>query len=66
MNTEVKGRVLILDNRLFKNKPGYARKGGEIDYVNIRRLFEQMSFEIATDEEDTTDLTSEVKLFYLI
>ncbi|KAF6035145.1 CASP2 [Bugula neritina] len=59
MKTEVKGRVLILDNRLFQKKPGYARKGGEIDYVNIRRLFEKMSFEIATDEEDTTDLTSE-------
>jgi len=66
MKTEVKGRVLILDNRLFQKKPGYARKGGEIDYANIRRLFEKMSFEIATEEEDTTDLTSEVKIFYLI
>ena len=66
MRDGVRGRVMILNYLLYKDDPKSRRKGGDVDYVNIKRLFEEMNFEMVKTEEDLTDLTAEVKLVYLL
>jgi hypothetical protein len=58
MGSKPRGRVLIINNRKFSD--GEVRKGSEIDYNNLSRLFSALSFDVAKSQDQLTDLTSQV------
>ena len=63
MSDKVRGRILIINTRkLVKDGQPTERSGSDVDYSNIRRLFEDLKFDIVKSEDDLTNLTARVKL----
>ena len=63
MSGKVRGRILIINTtHLEKCGQTTERSGSDVDYSNIRRLFEDLKFDIVKSEDDLTNLTARVKL----
>ncbi|XP_067936629.1 caspase-3-like [Watersipora subatra] len=58
MSDYCRGRMIIINNRNFTNS-NHVRVGSEVDYSNIRYLFERLRFEIVQEDKEMFNLTEE-------
>jgi len=65
MSDPVRGRVMIINNERFFRDNGSeltkaTRHGSYIDYYNISKLFKDMGFIVANEDDPLFDLSKQV------
>jgi len=64
MSDPVRGRAMIINIENFykdgRHLPKLTREGSYLDYQNIRRLFQDMAFDIVKKDEEMSDLCKNV------